>query len=387
MAGKSKYERWKEEFYANFVYIDYECPKGSFIPVQEYNYSTKVCGVGDGTCNMANFLEFLILEKDYKKVKCVLKSLRRLQEAAYNFFLPHCPIIREQQVYDGFFLRDDLDPSLEWMEGKGWKPYGSATDQLYTMENEDPCYSPFVSQDQVWNLSPVLLRLVCDGDDPATPDDDGCADLAAQELIAINGFIKDNGYTVYNPYLSWIKHFYTYLVPFKVDYYSRQAYRATKFRMDVKVKRGANNWYYSGGTLGMWKSGTLGYADDGGPSLRTFLYKATVWLLDRVYEPILGWFGLEFKHSSYYCYGPAVWYNSGYKKRLGKKFNESIQKMKDGGEYGEPFEWNVAYLWGEGLDKELVRWWADNYPEPVNEGYVKNPLVYLTAEAWLEMNS
>ena len=383
MGEKTKYERWREEFFTNFVHVDYGNPKGSFIPVQDYNYSTGERGVGDGTCNMATFLCWLILEKNYKVIKEVLKAIGRLEDSAYEFFEGHSPIIKEEGKYDGFFLRDDLFPGTEWMAEAGWTKTTGAASQLVSMENEDPCYSPFVSQDQAWNLSPMLLKLMCDGDDPKLPDDDGCSDEAAKILLRINSYIRDNGYTVYNPYLSWIKHYYEYLPPFATDYYSRQAYREQKFKMSVKVKRGANNWYYSGGTKAMCASAEKGYADDGGPSIRTWAHKAVVLFLDRVWEPILGLLGKEFKHNSYYCYGPAIWYSKKYGERLGKKFNESIQRMKDGAEYGEPFEWNVAYIWGKDLDAELVRWWADNYPEPKREGWAENPSCYLAAEAWL----
>ena len=66
-------------------------------------------------------------------------------------------------------------------------------------EDEDPCYSMFVSQDQIWNLNPILKVLADEGS------------ILAKELgYDINSYVSDNGYTIYNPYLSWINHYYHY---------------------------------------------------------------------------------------------------------------------------------------------------------------------------------
>lgn len=73
-------------------------------------------------------------------------------------------------------------------------------------EDEDPCYSMFVSQDQIWNLNPILKVLADEGS------------ILAKELgYDMNSYVSDNGYTIYNPYLSWINHYYHYCPTFNED--------------------------------------------------------------------------------------------------------------------------------------------------------------------------
>lgn len=380
-----KYEAWKDEFDFRFIHRDKNIGEGSYIPIQEYNYDTKQASVGDGTINMAEYIQLCLIAGQYLEALRVVRSVRRLEEAAFRFFKERCPVVEEKQA--GFFIRDDIKVGGTYCEIRGWIPDGSAMDQLLRLDYEDPCYSPFVSQDQVWNLSAALMGCIAWADDSHPDDLTVLRKEASSLLYDINVWIKKNRYRVINPYLSRIKAFYTKLPPFRVGRWGRKAWRDDHTKMNVKVKRGANNWYYSGGTKAMVETGATGWIDDGGPSIRTWIYKAEVWFLDRIWEPLLiGLAGKEFKHNSYYCYGRAVWYDSKYGVRLGERFNESIRRMKEGEDYyGMPFEWNVAYMAAEGIDTELVRWWAENYPEPAGSGKVKSPVAFLTACAYLKM--
>lgn len=211
----------------------------------------------------------------------------------------------------------DLDKIVSGMGG--W--YG---------EDEDPCYSMFVSQDQIWNLNPILKVLADEGS------------ILAKELgYDMNSYVSDNGYTIYNPYLSWINHYYHYCPTFNEDKlkpWDRVEDRKNKFKMTDKVKRGANNWYYSGGTISCVDS-FLGKKYR--KNLRTFIYRGIVFFLDRIWHTSLfDRMGVKMKYNAYYCYAATsgIWYDKGFKRRLAKRFNRSLS----GG--GEPVEIDSALV-------------------------------------------
>lgn len=338
MTIEEKFEKIEEFFWNNFFYsINNDSnvgnDSGSNIPYQSVvftNGGKSLCDVGDGTINLANLWTLLWMKEKLNiesplNLNHALEVYDRLVEAAYinsgidNWY------VEEQGVVDGFFLRDDIlgDGNIK-----------SNLRMLHVKELEDPCHSPFVSQDQVWNMNPILAQLAKEGNKKAK-----------RIGLEINSYIQDNGYTVYNPYLSGLVHFHTYCPTFnenKVKAWERQEDRDNHYKPNIKVKRGANNWYYSGGTKAAVRffsnlSSTGGLAFN---SLRELIYKGIVFILDRVYEPVYRLTaGSNFKHNSYYCYAATsgIWYNRRYKERFKDRFNGSLKDTTV-----EAFEANIA---------------------------------------------
>lgn len=338
MTIEEKFEKIEEFFWNNFFYsINNDSnvgnDSGSNIPYQSIvftNGSKSLYDVGDGTINLANLWTLLWMKEKLGlesplNLNHALEVYDRLVEAAYinsgidNWY------VEEQGVVDGFFLRDDIlgDGNIK-----------SNLRMLHYKELEDPCHSPFVSQDQVWNMNPILAQLAKEGNEKAK-----------RIGLEINSYIQDNGYTIYNPYLSALVHFHTYLPTFnenKVKSWERQQDRDNHYEPNIKVKRGANNWYYSGGTKAAVRffssdSPTGGLAFN---SLREFIYKGIVFILDRIYEPVYRLItGSDFKHNSYYCYAATsgIWYNRRYKERFKDRFNGSLKDTTV-----EAFEANIA---------------------------------------------
>lgn len=326
-------------FYNNFIAIptgDGLKDVGTCIPAQTIhikNNKIDYVNIGDGTCNLAYLMTLIWTkgkcnnESNFKApitIDNCLNTYYRLEETAFKVF-EKCWYVAQYGVKPGFFVRDDIS------QGN----IKSSFKMLNSTIDEDPCHSSFVSQDQVWNLSPVLAQLAKEGNKRA-------------RIIGfdINNYIAENGYTVYNPYLSKVMHFHTYCPTFnedKVRPWERQEDRIKHYKPTIKVKRGANNWYYSGGTKAAVKffSNTSPTGGLKFNSLREVIYKGIVFTLDRIYEPILRAFtGSDFKHNSYYCYAATsgIWYNSKFKRRFIDKFNKSIKTTGT----GELFEWNIA---------------------------------------------
>ena len=211
MTLEDKYLGWKDIFFSRFVSCrnDIDQPSGSNIPLAKINFNNRIGYVEDGTINIAELLQYLwIHDKVYGydrspvEIRFVLQTLVRLTEVAKSIFKDQ-PRIQDMPTYRGFFVRDDfpcgkddalgLDKIVSGMGG--W--YGG---------DEDPCYSMFVSQDQIWNLNPILKVLADEGS------------ILAKEIgYDMNSYVSDNGYTIYNPYLSWINHYYHYCPTFNED--------------------------------------------------------------------------------------------------------------------------------------------------------------------------
>ena len=339
MTTQEKINKIEKFFYDNYITIpkgDGHKDVGTCIPAQAVNIKNNNVDcvyIGDGTCNLANLMTLIWIKNKVSDesnfitpitIDHCLNTYYRLEETAFRVFKDNW-YVSQDDFELGFFIRDDINQSN----------VVSSFNMLVTAANEDPCHSPFVSQDQVWNLNPILAKLASEGNDKAR-----------YIGLDINNYIAKNGYTIYNPYLSKLIHFYTYCPTFnedKVAPWERQEDRITNYKPTVKVKRGANNWYYSGGTKAAVKffnntSSTGGLKFN---SLRELIYKGIVFTLDRIYEPIYRAFtGSDFKHNSYYCYAATsgIWYNNRFKRRFVNKFNKSIQTIGN----SEPFEWNIA---------------------------------------------
>lgn len=338
MTIEEKFKKIEEFFWNNFFYSinndsnvhnDY----GSNIPYQSIvfaNGNKSLCDVGDGTINLASLWTLLWMKEKLNiesplNLNHALEVYDRLVEAAYTNSGIDNWYAEELGIVDGFFLRDDIlgDGNIK-----------SNLRMLHIKELEDPCHSPFVSQDQVWNMNPILAQLAREGNEKAE-----------RIGVEINKYIANNGYTIYNPYVSRLLHFYTYCPTFnenKVKAWERQQDRNDNYKPKIKVKRGANNWYYSGGTKSCldW---FINHPSTGGlkqRSLRELIYKGIIFILDRVYEPAYRLItGSDFKHNSYYCYAATsgIWYNGRYKERFKDRFNSSLKDATV-----EAFEANIA---------------------------------------------
>ena len=143
--------------------------------------------------------------------------------------------------------------------------------------------------------------------------------------------------------------------------------------MTDKVKRGANNWYYSGGTISCVDS-FLGKKYR--KNLRTFIYRGIVFFLDRIWHtPLFERMGVKMKYNAYYCYAATsgIWYDNGFKRRLAKRFNRSLS----GG--GELFGANLACMVCDrkDIDWEALRLWLEKYDDPTDNGMVNSPIQFM----------
>lgn len=357
-----KYAGWKEIYFNKFF-------SSTKMPAESINSNGLV--MGDGTINLAELMQYLyvckLLNTDTTiSIEDCLKTLNTLVSKAKEYYADKFDFLTFPE-YNGFFLRDNCEDA-----------YTGAMKSLTTLENEDPCFSPFISQDQVWNLNPILMAI-------ATCDlcDDDTKTAAADFGYNINAFIKDNKYKVMNPYLSYINHYFTYCPDFDITpNTARQEDRETNFTPDIKVKRGANNWYYSGGTkscVDAFKGQSKAYT----ATFRTFLYKCIIFTLDKLYEPLIGLFGHSFKHNSYNCYAATsgIWYNSNFAKSRAKKTNKQLKKK------GEFYNWNTDFLAGDHdtIDWDLVKEWLENYTEPDEDATsIDSPIEYLVVYSWYQ---
>lgn len=358
MTLEEKYNQWNDIFWKYFIVADKDGKQGTNIPFESYNFDKDQVIVGDGTINIAQLLTYMWVSKKNNvtySINCIdcLTTLHRLEFTAWEYFLDKFPSL-DFPYYFGFFLRDDCNQS---------NVVCGAWYALHNTYKDDPCYSPFVSQDQVWNLNPILMQLHKEG-----------FPLADLQGEFNNAYIKNNGYTIYNPYLSYVNHFFKYLPANVNDMDARREEREKAFKPNVKVKRGANNWYYSGGTKACYDAFTSDnykYKH----SLRTFLYRTEIFFLDRIYEPIYKLItGKDFKHNSYHCYAATsgIWYNNKFAKRFKKRFNKYLSK-------GKLFEGNIApIVLQDGCDTNKLKAWLESYPEPTTTGSVNSPLEFLT---------
>ena len=386
---KDKYKELDEIFWRDYIHVG-DCEEmGTNIPCECIYQDSKAKHMGDGTINLAQLMTYLYFcEKNGEKkpitlMDCV-STLYRLSGSAKKFYDSVLPW--EEEEYTEFFLRDDCDQDdIAW---GSWK--------MLQSKNVDPCHSPFISQDQVWNLSPILAKLGTEEDKYSPQDGDAyyARFNAASYGQIINEGIMYNGYKVINPYLSDLIHVNTYLPSFKLSVPDRiDKVRRTNPK-PIKVKRGANNWYYSGGTQDCADefSLILGEVSEKRRTLRKFLYKGIVFFLDRIYEPIYKRFtGHDFKHNSYYCYAATsgIWYNSKFKERFVSRFVKSLDEWSKGNDDKtiELFEPNIAPLviddkesWGK-CEENLFDWlyW---YTQKVEGNSVYSPLEALTLYEW-----
>lgn len=365
MGIEEKFETLVSRYISDYITKGDKSEKGTWIPFMSRNRNH--INVGDAPINLAELLTMMILSERTGiefpvgiGIKDVLDVIDRLFASAKEWGdLLGCPMRFEMNEDYGFFVRDDLDTNNEELKKMGITSAMSGWNMLHTLSNEDPCHSPFVSQDQVWNLSAPLKYIFMNTDDSVIAN--RCCNIGYK----INNYIKVNGYKVYNPYLSILNHYYKYCPDFDIDFWERQADRYNNFKMTVKVKRGANNWYYSGGTSHCVKlfGNATGLV---GKGFRSFMQSLVFLFLNGPVDKVYRLFGKKFKLNPVFCYGyVGCWFgmdsmssSRNFEKSLVRKFNRLMKK-------GEAFEWNVLSLLSDealkGVDAELVKKWLEDY--------------------------
>lgn len=365
MELKEKYDAYKKIFFEDFVSFDQRPDQvGVNIPAEKIFYGEngeRSVTIGDGTINLAEFIQYeftreLIHEKDHD-YNIFVGTLKRLAERIYLRLKSLNPGV-EFKFEPGFFLRDDI-PAYSFEKLFHTNNVVSGYSSSVLLEgNEDPCYSPFVSQDQIWNLAPIISYFSERYED----------EPLKYFLIDSLKFVVDYNHTIYNPYYSTIKHYWTYCPTFnenKVKPRDRVEDRKKHLKYDIKVKRGANNWYFAYGfrktleKLGIktnkWKN-----------FLYSIIYYVVIFFADI--------FRVK-KDNSFYCLAVSgnVWYTSRkrFLKRVSKLFNKDTN------------HWNVVFLEClkqndfSYIDQDKLKTWLEEYPIPERKGLMMLPLKFL----------
>lgn len=378
MELEEKYEGYKELFFKYFVNVGEPTEQGSNIPLASVNLDTLSGTMGDGTCNLADYIQYahttcLTGEDTSVSLADTISTLTRLCGNCYTLFTDKCQNIYFKEE-PGFFLRDDVssDMASDFNLSSVTTGYSTGIERI----NEDPCFSPFTSQDQIWHLAPIL-RYVHENDGMEE------AGTLGNEIL---GYVVNNGHVIYNPYYSALVHNWTYL-DLSVDYSDRIDERNESLEYTVKVKRGANNWYFAygfkkayeafGGSVSGWKR-----------FWSSLWYKPFIFLADRVWEPIVNLFGGEVKNTSYYSMAIAggAWYNDSYESRVVRRFNESLEEaIKDGStDVDDLFMPQLVFLTSktEDVDYDLLRQWLEAYPDVPTSGTVTSPITFMYLYNW-----
>lgn len=382
MELQEKYQQYKDFFFDNFIDLNSNGRQAAtHIPASDVTLGqeSKIVDFGDGTINIAEYLQYLFtLTKVVENVKgqsawelivSSIITLQRLSKRAYSDAHSKFPGM-EFDWEQGFFLRDDVSRST-FDQFKATSVHSGYASSIELGEDEDPCYSPFVSQDQIWNLAPILAfkfnYLAIDN-------------MKEQFLASILKYVIDHGHTIYNPYYSTMKHYWTYCPTFnteKVKPWDRKKDRKDHLKFDIKVKRGANNWYFAYGFRKTYNQIGIDRISSWGSFLYSLIYYPLIFVADRIWYPLLhGIFGKQKKDNSYYCLATAgkVWYSGrkGYLKRVCKLFNKDTD------------HWNVAFLECMNqnnfkyIDFDILRKWLEEYPELKSEGKITSPIKFMT---------
>lgn len=396
MTLTEKYNKWLEVFEKYFIVEgDAKTISGLNIPLSQVSFvdgEALQSIVGDGTINIAGYLNFLFsnligakdsisYEKYTDKILNTLKTIERLEEAAYLSFIEKYNIQGTNlpfSVVKGFFLRDDIRDKDKSMFNT--QKIISSYSRCIELIDEDPCHSPYTSQDQIWNLLPILsiLSKFAGGN---------IAVLAREKAGDMLNYVIDHNHKIYNPFYSTLYHFWTYLPTFdesRVKPWDRIKDRTKKLKYKIKVKRGANNWYFGFGFRKAYENITNNKL----PKFKNFLYglwyRPFIFLADRIYYPIFGNI-VPRKETSYYSLGLAgnVWYGPGYDKRLIDRFNYTLKKWSQD-KKTELFMPELVFL-SDKRDKinyDLLETWLNEYPEPELSGTVNSPLTFLMLYRW-----
>lgn len=359
MTIEEKYNKYKELFETYFIYVG--TGQGTNIPLAKVNYDTLYGEMEDGTINLAYYIQYVYTryklgEVEKKDVEIALQTLKRLIDYCYNMFVNENPNIYFKKE-NGFFLRDDVDHTM--YSKFNLKSIRTGFSQGIERINEDPCFSPFVSQDQIWNLIPILSYLSSE------------FELAKELGKSITEYVVKHKHVIYNPYYSAIYHNWTYLHIFE-PYEERISERNSKLKYNIKVKRGANNWYLAYG----FKKSLNKFGGDSNTFWSSLWYKPFIFLADRIYHPyICKWFNLPVKNTSYYSLAVSgnAWYFGDYEKRIVNKFNKSL---KNGNTLFMPQLVFLTKKYND-INLDLLNTYLENYPEPVTTGIMNSPLEFM----------
>lgn len=349
MTLDEKYEVWKDIYLSTFVSEGDGSEQGKNIPLESISNGSGF--TGDGTINLSHYITWAWLNGDTERLNNAEKTLKRMSDNAYNLYKDCIPVCKDMIKEEGFFLRDDLPADSYTLYGLNYvqSSYGGNILGI----NEDVCHSPFVSQDQCWNLLPALK-------------DAGMNEIGKN----IFGYVVNNKHVIYNPYISQILHQHTYK-DLGVEYNDRIEDRKEHLKYTVKVKRGANNWYFSYGFKKAYKL----FGGECSTFWSSLWYKPFIFLADRIYHPIIcKWFNIPVKNTSYYAMAisAGAWYMGDPDKRILKKMNKSL---KD----GELFlpEIFVHSKYASEVDKDLLLDWLDAYPEADGSGNYSSPIIFM----------
>lgn len=388
MTLKEKYEWYREVFFKHFVYLSDSKQTGANIPLQEivFGEESNIGYVGDGTINMANYMTYLVSclylednENERSGLKTLildcLESIDRLIERPYNDakqLYKNIPFKKEK----GFFVRDDFDGTSELEKEISLSScsYNSVTFN----DQEDPCHSAYVSQDQIWNLTPIL-RFLAYRSDVVGPV---IAVYANDILREILEYVIDNNHTIYDPYFSTILHYKTYVPTFNTDKvapWNRKKDREEHLKYKVKVKRGANNWYYAYGFRRTYNEVAAQKCNRFKSFFYSLLYYPLIFLADRIWWPTMQKvFGKSRKDNSIYCLGVSgkVWYSNrrAFLKRLQKRFNQDIENY-----VFTCFLESITQENFSKLDKEAIDDYLNSYLEldTVSQKRIQDPVPFL----------
>lgn len=358
---EEKYNDYKDLFELNFIYKGDPEKDGTNIPLCKVNYDNMSGEMGDGTINLSLYIQYVYTryklgEVDKSEVENTLKTLKRLIDNCYKLFVYKCPNVYFRKE-NGFFLRDDVDSSMaiNFHLNDIRTGFTSGIERI----DEDPCFSPFVSQDQIWNLVPILAFLSKE------------FELAKELGKDITEYVVKHKHVIYNPYYSALYHNWTYLHIFD-PYEERIPERNSKLKYNIKVKRGAYNWYLAYG----FKKTFNKFGGDSNTFWSSLWYKPFIFLADRIYHPyICKWFNLPIKNTSYYSLAVAgdAWYFGDYEQRIVDKFNKSLESNE------ELFTPQLVFLTSKSMNVNLnlLSNYLDNYPEPTTKGTMNSPLEFM----------
>lgn len=385
---EEKYEKWVEVYKKYFIHEGDPDISGNNIPLESVRFKDGkaiVSNTGDGTINIAHYLTWRKhvncnspSVSGYLNIKDTLKSLKRLSLNAYKYFVLNFHDINRVLPFKhekGFFLRDDIKTT------DACKFNSESIISSYTrgieLVNEDPCHSTYVSQDQIWNLLPILYTF-----------SSLYFDITFKQFACdILKYVIDGNHIIYNPYYSTIKHFWTYVPELngsKLPFNQRAVDRANTVKYDVKVKRGAYNWYFAYGFRKAYEKISGNKLNKFKNFLYGLWYIPFTFLADRVYYPIMHkW--VKRKETSFYSLGfCGCWYGFNYNHRLIKRFNKSLKEWdKDNTkELFMPQLISLTDVKAKDINKELLQKWLESYPEPNLNGNIQSPIMFMILYEW-----
>lgn len=296
-------------------------------------------------------------------------------ESLWNKYNKIKEVFYRDFVYDSSYTEQaSCIPLSSVKNGVGWVGDGTINLAQYLQLVYTEMILGYKTKDDVRNAILVLTRLADTTYDLFFNSNKGIYfkfekgfEEAGQVGYDIFEYVIRNRHKIYNPYYSALLHHWTFLPDMdtdKVKPWDRVSNRNKNLKYKVKVKRGANNWYFSGGFRWAFKK----FGGECSTFWHCLWYKPFIFLADRVYHPyVCKWFGIKVKNNSYYCLGSTnekSWYGPGFNKRLVKFFNKSLE----GSELFMPhlvFSQEAECVEGDKLRAYLDKWEWDGVNSPI----------------------